>query len=75
MLDQCFLPENIPENLEAWNDYAKNSQYNLIVEQYRENEKSILETYMEYLNEIKQLQAYKHEAEAMKQELVEVSRV
>ncbi|CAG9862427.1 unnamed protein product [Phyllotreta striolata] len=71
LADQYVVPDNVPENMEVWNDYVKNSQYTLIAEQYRENEKSVLDSYSEYINEMKLLQEYKHQTEAMKQELLE----
>ncbi|XP_057653254.1 kinesin-like protein KIF9 isoform X3 [Diorhabda carinulata] len=69
--DISQIPENIPENTEAWNSYTKESDYSNFMVEYRANEKNISDTYAQYVEEMKALKEEKDKIYAMEQEILE----
>ncbi|XP_056635443.1 kinesin-like protein KIF9 [Diorhabda sublineata] len=69
--DISQIPENIPENTEAWNSYTKESDYNNFMVEYKANEKNISDTYAQYVEEMKALKEEKDKIYAMEQEILE----
>lgn len=74
--DVSYIPDILPEYLSVWMTYTNDGDSNFAVfeEQYRDNELTLHDAYLSYLQELKTLEEFKTKVDQLELELEHVIR-